>query len=776
MISGGYTMDNLKLDKKTVYIIVLTFLASRASFFGMLPFGYPACCVMLISNTYNVYPYNIALYIAACILGTLSKGGMNAMSIIVLMCLGLTICIFYIAKKYINISSVKTLYLALVPVAIYSLVAIVVLYISNPTIGDAIKILVQGIFLFTVFFVYRIAEHHINYTKSLTPEELSMLAIIIVIAVLGIPDIVLFGLSLRNILSLLLIMIFSSRGGIGAGSGAGIVIGVLTQYNNPVTICLYSFCGFLSGLFKSYGKFAVVIAFCAGNTVLAFFMGGLPQIISGMYETGMAIVLFLLLPKRISDLVKIPVLDMTLDKNIEKIYERRMCMNAIKKISNFSSFFKDLSVNVPSYSCEKQSTSGKEDYIRVYNKICSGCNMKKMCWEQDQQVTKEYLEAISSGVEKGDCSKEEVTRRYSDVCMNISQIWDEIENAWEIKRMNKISGEKINEYRGFISHQLYEIGCMSDALIEDIKHGMDFNKEQERKLINTLKDEDIRVLDVIIINECRQEDYITIYVKGIFKREVMENTVSRVMGSKYIIKKVAKKSKGIYEILCIAKPLIQTRVFVKQYAADGKVCGDSFSNIEDTPWGHCVTISDGMGVGEKASIQSKTALKVVEMYIKSGVNVKNSMDIINLMLDTGNDEIKMATLDVCMINCYDKKAVFSKSGAANSLIVHKNGTVDTVKAQTLPVGVSVPGAQIMTSEIHVEKGDLMVMYTDGFSDAFLRGGMQDRVFIEYVSAICKKYINKNQQDSICGQLLAGAIKYATNCEKDDITVAVISIL
>ena len=94
MISGGYTMDNLKLDKKTVYIIVLTFLASRASFFGMLPFGYPACCVMLISNTYNVYPYNIALYIAACILGTLSKGGMNAMSIIVLMCLGLTICIF----------------------------------------------------------------------------------------------------------------------------------------------------------------------------------------------------------------------------------------------------------------------------------------------------------------------------------------------------------------------------------------------------------------------------------------------------------------------------------------------------------------------------------------------------------------------------------------------------------------------------------------------------------------------------------------------------------
>lgn len=776
MINGGYTMDNIKIDKKTIYIFILTLLASRASFFGMLPFGYPACCVMLISDTYNVYPYNIVLYACACILGTLSASGMSAMSIIVLLCLGLTICIFYMARRYVNISSVKTLYLALIPVAIYTIVSIVVLYINEPTIGDVIKILVQGIFLFTVFFVYRIAEHHINYAKSMTPEELSILAIVIIIAVLGLPDIVLFGLSLRNILSLLLIMIFSNRGGIGSGSGAGIVIGVLTRYNDPVTICLYAFCGFLSGLFKGYGKFAVVLAFCAGNTVLAFFMGGLPQIISGMYETGMAIVIFLLLPKRISDLVKIPVLDMTSDNNIEKIYERRMCMNAIKKISSFSNLFKGLSVNVPAYTYEKNTLSGKEDYIRIYNKICSACNMKKMCWEQDKHVTKEYLDAVSSGIENGNFSKEEANRRYSDVCMNISQIWDEMENAWEIKRLNKISGEKINEYRGFISHQLYEIGCMSEALIDDIKHGMDFNKEQERKLLNTLKEEDVRVLDVIIINECRQDDYITIYVKGIFKRDVIEKTVSNVMHSKYIIKKVTKKNKGIYEILCIAKPLIETQVCVKQYMADGRVCGDSYSNIEDTPWGQCIAISDGMGIGQCASVQSKTALKVVEMYIRSGVNIKNSMDIINLMLDTGNEDVKMATLDVCMINCYDKKAFFSKSGAANSIIIHKNGAIDTIKARSLPAGAGVPGSQVTTSEISVDTGDLMIMYTDGFSDAFMRGGMQDRVFIEYISAVCKKNVNKNQPANICSQLLAGAVKYATGCEKDDITVAVISIL
>ena len=769
-------MDNFKFDKKTIYITILIFLASRASFFGILPFGYPACCVMLISDTYNLYPYNIALYAAACILGTLSKSGMSAVSIIILMCLALTICLFYIAGKKIDIHSIKTLYIALVPVIVYTVVSIFVLWINNPTIGDVLKILVQGIFLFVVFFVYRIAEHHINYTKSLGPEDLSMLAIIIIVAVMGIPDVVFFGLSLRNILSLLLIMIFSGRGGSGAGAGAGIVIGVLTQYNNPVTICLYAFCGFLSGLFKGYGKFSVVIAFCAGNTVLAFFMGGLPQIISGMYETGMAVVIFLLLPKQITDLVKIPVVEMIPDNNIELIYERRMCMNAIKKISGFSNLFKNLSENMPFFTCEKSASKGKEEYVRIHNKICKDCDMKKMCWEHDKAITGKYIEDMTMAIENGTYPKEEAMRRHADTCMNISRVWDEIENAYEIKRLNKISDEKLNEYRGFISHQLYEIGCMSDALIDDIKHGMSFNREQERMLISALRQEDIRVLDVIIVNECRQEDYVTIYIKGFYRQELIEKAVSIVMKEEYVVKKVIKKSKGMSEIHCIVKPVISAQVITKQWAADGKTCGDSYSFIEDTPWGQCIAISDGMGTGEKACRQSSTALKVVEMYIRSGVNVKNSMDIINMMLDSGNDEVKTATLDICMINCYEKKAVFSKSGAMNSLVLRKNGETESVKSQTLPAGSGMAESEIHTSEVAVESGDLIVMYTDGFSDAFARGGMQERVFTEFVSAVCRKYINKNQYESICSQLLSGAVKYYGEYEKDDITVAVIRIV
>lgn len=769
-------MDNFKLDKKTIYITILIFLASRASFFGILPFGYPACCVMLISDTYNVYPYNIALYTGACILGTLSKAGMSAVSIIILLCIAFTVCLFYILRKRIDLQSVKTFYIALVPVIVYSITSIFVLWINNPTIGDVIRIIVQGIFLFFVFFVYRIAEHHINYTKSLCPEDLSMIAIIIIIAVMGIPDVVFFGLSLRNILSLLLIMIFSGKGGSGAGAGAGIVIGVLTQYNNPVTICLYAFCGFLSGLFKGYGKFSVVIAFCAGNTVLAFFMGGLPQIISGMYETGMAVVIFLLLPKQISDLVKIPVVEMIPDNNIEFIYERRMCMNAIKKISNFSSLFKNLSENIPFFAGEKNVSKGKEEYMRIHNKICKDCDMKKMCWEQDKAITKEYIDDMIAAIEKGNYSKEEAARRYADTCMNISRVWDEIEYTYEIKRMNKISDEKLNEYRGFISHQLYEIGCMSDALIDDIKHGMSFNREQEKILIGALRQEDIRVLDVIIVNECRKEDYVTIYVKGFYRQDSIEKAVSTVMKNEYIVKKVIKKSKGMTELHCIAKPVIGTQVVIKQYPADGKTCGDSYRFIEDTPWGQCIAISDGMGTGEKACRQSSTALKVVEMYIRSGVNVKNSMDIINMMLDNGNDEVKTATLDICMINCYEKKAVFSKSGAMNSIVLRKNGEIESVNAQTLPAGVNLSESKNLTCEIGIESGDIILMYTDGFSDAFSRGGMQERVFTEFVSAVCKKYINKKQFEYICPQLLSGAIKYSGEYEKDDITVAVIRIV
>lgn len=771
-------MDNFKLDKKTVYITILTFLVSRASLFGMLPFGYPACCVMLISDTYSVYPYNTVLYIAACLLGTISKG-MGLQTYITLLSLALTVCIFYAVKKFINVLSVKMLYLSIIPVGIYSISALAALWVSQPTVGDIVKILIQGLFIFISFYIYRIAEHHINYTKMLTPEELSMLAIIIMLAVLGIPDVVIFGLSLRNILSLLLIMIFSCKGGLGAGAAAGIVIGLLTRYDEPVTICLYTFCGFLSGLFKRYGKFAVVLAFCAGNTVLAFFMGGLPQIISGMYETGMAVIVFILLPRSVSELVRIPVLENnTKDNTIELIYERRMCMNAIKKISEFSNLFKNLSGNVTLYPNMSCSKNRNEEMIRVYNKVCCDCNMRKVCWEQEQDVTKQYLLSAISRISSGSYSKEEMKRSFSDVCINVSQISDELENAYEIKRMNKISNDKINEYRSFISKQLYEIGKMSDGLIEDIKHGMDFNKDKEKKLMTALKEVDIRVLDVIIMNESRNEDYITIYVKGVFKREILEKTVSKILETQYIIRKVSKKSKGVYEVLCITKPLIEANVCVKQYTADGKVCGDSYKIISETPWGQCVAISDGMGVGNEARQQSATVLKIVEMYVKSGVNVQNSMDLINLMLDNGTDEIKTATLDICMINSYEKKAIFSKSGAMDSIIVHKDYNMEIARAGMLPIGTNITylGSQVRKSEFSIDKGDVIIMYTDGISDSFAKGGMNEKVFTEYLRAVCEKYIKKNQHDSICGQILGQAIKHCKDCEKDDMTIAVISVL
>ena len=741
----------------------------------MLPFGFPACCVLLISDTYIKYPYSILLSISSCILGTISTG-LNVQSYIILLSIAFVTSAFFVVKKFIDITNVKILYISIFSVAVSSLCAFTAFCFVTPTVGDISKIIIQGIIIFTVFYMYRIAEHHINYSKILSQEELALLAIIIMIAVLGFPDIVLFGLSLRNMLSLLLVMIISFRGGFGAGAAAGVVIGLLTRYDSPVTICLYAFCGFLSGLFKRYGKFTSVLAFCAGNTVLAFFMGGLPQIISGMYETGMAVIVFILLPKRISELIRIPVLEQKIDK-IDNIYERRMCMNAIKKISNFSEMFKSLSLNVPGHIMKKYVSSNDEDVIRIYNKVCTSCDMKRVCWKQESDMTQKYIHNAVSTVESGKYTYDQFKKQYADVCINVIPVIEEIENACEIKKINKISDMKINEYKKLISNQMNEISKMSDILIDDIKHGMDFNREKEKLLITSLKSEEIRVLDTIIINECRQDDYVTIYVKGDFRRTTIEKIVSKIMEREYVIKKVNKQNKGIYEILCIVKPMFFTSVSVKQFFSDKKICGDSYKIIDETPWGQCMVISDGMGVGKEANRQSNTVIKIIEMYIKSGVNIKNSIDLINLMLGSGNDDIQTATLDVCMINAYEKKAVFSKSGSPESIIVHKNGDFDIISTGTLPVGTNISenGSSIKSKSISIDKGDFIVMYTDGIVDSFIRSGVDNAFFYKYICDSCKQYDGENSEEMICSEIMQRALA-CPNEEKDDMTVAVIAIL
>ncbi len=67
------------------------------------------------------------------------------------------------------------------------------------------------------------------------------------------------------------------------------------------------------------------------------------------------------------------------------------------------------------------------------------------------------------------------------------------------------------------------------------------------------------------------------------------------------------------------------------------------------------------------------------------------------------------------------------SASNNRPLVVRNRTAISLNTNKMPVGKSgLPGSPFMTSEFQLEKGDLIVLYTDGFADQF--GGPQGKKF------------------------------------------------
>ena len=86
-----------------------------------------------------------------------------------------------------------------------------------------------------------------------------------------------FGLSIRNVLSIFMVLLLGWRNGVLIGTTAGVTIGVtlgIIAQNDPIIVAEYAVAGMIAGLFNKYGKIGVVAGFVIGNGILIYVAKG----------------------------------------------------------------------------------------------------------------------------------------------------------------------------------------------------------------------------------------------------------------------------------------------------------------------------------------------------------------------------------------------------------------------------------------------------------------------------------------------------------------------
>ena len=193
-------------------------------------------------------------------------------------------------------------------------------------------------------------------------------------------------------------------------------------------------------------------------------------------------------------------------------------------------------------------------------------------------------------------------------------------------------------------------------------------------------------------------------------------------------------------------------------------CGDSHVLHYLNCGKFVATLSDGMGTGHKASLESETIVNLLGDFLEAGFDKDVAVKLVNSVMFMKSANEAFATVDLCIIDLYTGEVEFIKNGAEPSYLKGKAGT-ETVRATSLPVGI-LSTVDIESFARKMESGDRVVMVSDGIETKDGKDGWI-RQMVEMGS---EKLSPQKLADTIMEKSIA--LKGAAD---DDMTVIVLEI-
>ena len=146
------------------------------------------------------------------------------------------------------------------------------------------------------------------------------------------------------------------------------------------------------------------------------------------------------------------------------------------------------------------------------------------------------------------------------------------------------------------------------------------------------------------------------------------------------------------------------------------VCGDIISHFEVDGGRLCLLLSDGMGSGEEAHREAANVQRLLEQFLKAGVEPESALKTINAALSLRSDDTgTFATIDLAVLDRSSRQVALYKYGAAPTYI-KRHGTVRKVTGTALPAGLQEIQAVPAPIRFPMEQEAFLVMVSDGVVD------------------------------------------------------------
>ncbi|MGC8488503.1 MAG: SpoIIE family protein phosphatase [Clostridia bacterium] len=154
-----------------------------------------------------------------------------------------------------------------------------------------------------------------------------------------------------------------------------------------------------------------------------------------------------------------------------------------------------------------------------------------------------------------------------------------------------------------------------------------------------------------------------------------------------------------------------TAAAAKRPRTGGQVSGDTALIQELYPGRYVVGLSDGMGMGPEAALESGAAVNLLAEVLRRGFSQSLAVRVVNSALVFRSSEERFATLDLTLFDLDGYRAEVLKV-AAPPTFWRRNNHVDAIRVEGLPIGIL---REVRHEPVYhsIEPGDVVAMVTDG---------------------------------------------------------------
>ncbi|MEG1449011.1 MAG: SpoIIE family protein phosphatase, partial [Oscillospiraceae bacterium] len=551
------------------------------------------------------------------------------------------------------------------------------------------------------------------------------------------------------------------------GAVAGIIVSlsvILSLGTDWYLIWVYTMGGLLSGAFARISKTCAAISFWVIGLAAALMVSvtalGISYTFNPLFDIAIGSIICLVLPKSFVEKIKHRVLKTQNSTNSTGIKSIML-----SKLDDAQLALMDISKTTKEVSSKLQKINAgsiSDVYNAVTENICNKCNNKHFCWQINYSATMDSFNNFSRPLkQKGYVENADVTFPIKGKCTRLDEIVksvnyeyrDFIDNAKKLREVSKI--------REVVLDQFESLSSMLKGFSEEISEIASADTENQIRIENYFLSNNIEPLQINcfrdkngrVIIDIFAEEYKLISLKSLdLKKDLGEicevDFENPIFSVKDKVSKISLSEQSIYTV---------DFAWAQNSCKKEKVCGDSFCVFVDNKAKAYMVLSDGMGTGYNAAIDSAMTVSLIKKLIIAGVSYDATIRAANnaLLVKTGDESL--STVDIASIDLFTGKTSFYKAGGAPSY-VKKYDKTGSVPSTSLPIGI-LNKVSFEKSYTTLHSGDIVLMVSDGAT------GLDD----QWIKKTLADFSGEDLND-LCEDIMVTAKLKRQKIQEDDITV------